>query len=479
MRILISLLVFLLFNGQIFAQYDEPWTLQRCIDEAFQKNIQIKQSELQVEFAIINQQQNKGAFLPSLNASASHGYNWGQTIDPFTNTFATERIRSNSMGVGTGLTLFNGFQLVNQHRQGSIDIEVQQANLEKMQNDIALNVANAFLNVLFQEEFVTAAQANVTNTLQQVERVENMVNAGAAPEGQLLEIKSQLANDEATLVRSQNGLNIAYLNLRQLLLIPDSEADSFIISRPPDDAADALQLPASSQAAVSSALNSFPEIKSASASLQSSRMGRKIAQSAIYPRLNVSYSYGSGYSGARTVPSGELIPAGTVPIGFVDGTNQVVVAPNFEYSGGFETKSFNAQMRDNVNQSLFFNLNIPIFNGFATRSNIRRAEVNVLNAEYNLELTKQQLRNSVESAWADALAALNSYRAAQQSVEAAELAFKYADIRFSEGASNIADYSAARARTDVARTDLIRSKYDYIFRVKVVEFYMGQPLTFR
>lgn len=472
-------LLTLLFNAQLTAQSNGPWTLQRCIDEAFQKNIQIKQSELQVEFSEINQLQNKGAFLPTLNASATHGYNWGQTIDPFTNTFATERIRSNSMGLGTGLTLFNGFQLVNSHKQGSIDIEVQKANLEKMQNDIALNVANAFLNVLFQEEFVAAAQANVTNTLQQVQRVENMVNAGAAPEGQLLEIKSQLANDEAALVRSTNGLNMAYLNLRQLLLIPDSEADDFVISRPPADAVEGLLLPGNKQAAVSSALNSFPEIKSASASLQSSLIGRKIAQGNLYPRLNVNYSYGSGYSGARVVPSGELMPAGTVPIGFVEGTNQLVVAPNFEYSGGFETKAFNAQIRDNVNQSLFFNLTIPIFNGFSTRSSIRRAEVSVKNAELTLELTKQQLRNAVELAYADALAALNSYRAAQQSVAAAELAFKYAEIRFTEGASNIADFSAARARVDVARTELIRSKYDYIFRVKVVEFYMGQPLTLR
>ena len=479
MRIFILLLTTLLTHTHLSAQNDGPWTLQRCIDEAFQKNIQIKQSELQVEFAEINQLQNTGAFLPSINGSATHGYNWGQTIDPFTNTFATERIRSNSIGLGTGLVLFNGFQLLNTYKQGNIEIEVQKANLAKMQNDIALNVANAFLNVLFQEEFVTAAQANVNNTLQQVQRVENMVNAGAAPEGQLLEIKSQLANDEAALVRSTNGLNMAYLNLRQLLLIPDSEADDFVISRPPADAVEEIKLPGSTQAAVSSALNSFPEVKSANASLQSSLVGRKIAQGNLYPRLNVSYSYGSGFSGARVVPSGELMPAGTIPVGFVEGTNQLVVAPNFEYSGGFETKEFNAQIRDNVNQSLFFNLTIPIFNGFSTRSSIRRAEVSVKNAEYNLELTKQQLRNAVELAWADALAALNSYRAAEQSVEAAELAFKYAEIRFSEGASNIADFSAARARVDVARTDLIRSKYDYIFRVKVVEFYMGQPLTLR
>ncbi len=474
-KILTLFLTIIVFS----ANAQERWTLQRCIDEAFSKNIQIKQSELQVELAEINQLQNAGAMMPSLNAQGGHGYNWGQTIDPFTNTFATERIRSNNVGIGTGLTLFNGFQNLNRVKQGSVDIEIQKANLEQMQNDVALNVTNAFLNVLFQEEFVNAAKANIESTEQQVTRVSNLVNAGAAPKGQLLEIEAQYAADQSALIRSENNLVIAYLNLRQLLLIPESEADSFEISRPPADAVDNLTLPASPRAAVSSALNRFPEIRSASASVESANIGLKIAKGGRSPRLNVSYSYGSGYSGARRAPVGELIPAGTQPIGFVDGTGEVVVAPNFQYSGGFETVGFGSQIRDNLNQSLFFNLTIPIFNGFATHSTIKRAEVNAIGAQYNLELAQQVLRQSVESAYADAVAALNSYQAAVQSVNAAELAFDYAEVRFDQGASNIADYTAARVRLDNARTELIRNKYDYLFRVKVVEFYMGQPLTFR
>lgn len=467
------LLISLSLNAQA------PWSLQRCIDEAFSKNITLKQGELQVELAKINQQQNTGAMLPSLNGQAGHGYNWGQTIDPFTNTFASERIRSNNFGLGTGLTIFNGFQNLNRVRQGAIDIEVQKANLEQVQNDLALNVTNAFLNVLFQEEFVNVAKANLSATTKQVERIQNLVDAGASPRGQLLEIDAQLASDEANLVQSENNLLIAYLNLRQLLMIPESEAENFRISPPSPDAVDQLSLPDSPRAAVQSATNRFPEIKSAQASVESANVGLKIAKGGMSPRLNMSYSYGTGYSGARRVPIGELLPAGTAPIGFVQGTGEVVVTPNFEYSGGFEIKAFNEQMRDNINQSLFFNLTIPIFNGWAIKGGIKRAQVGVISAEYNLERTRLQLRQTVEAAYVDAVAALNSYRAAVQSVNAAELAFEYAEVRYEQGASNIADYVAARSRLDGARADLIRNKYDYMFRVKVVEFYMGQPLTFR
>ena len=457
----------------------EPWSLQKCIDQAFQNNIQIKQSELNLELSRVNKEQSFGSMLPNLNANASHGYNWGQTIDPFTNQFATERIRSNSIGVGTNLTIFNGFQLLNRYRQSNIDIQVQQANLERMQNDIALNVANSFLNVLFQQEFLKIAQANVQRTQQQVDRVQALVDAGAAPQGDLFDIQAQMAADNASAIASQNNLDLAYLALRQLILVPEAEAADFEIKAPDVTDIQSMNVPGSVRLAVSNALNSFPEIKSAEAGVASAASNLSIAKGAMSPRLSASYSYGSGYSGARTVPVGELVPAGTVPIGFVEGSGELVVAQDFAFSGGFETKSFEDQIKDNVNQSLFFSLSIPIFNGFSTKGNIERAEINQQNAEYQLELTKQQLTQTVESAYADALAAYNNYQAAVESASAAQTAMEYATVRYEEGATTIVEYTTARVRLDNANADLVRNKYDFIFRVKVVEFYMGQPLTLR
>ena len=474
------IILFLLSLGlSVTGLAQEPWSLQKCIDQAFQNNIQIKQSELNLELSRVTKELSFGSMLPNLNGNASHGYNWGQTIDPFTNQFATERIRSNSLGLGTNLTIFNGFQLLNRYRQSNIDIQVQQANLERMQNDIALNVANSFLNVLFQEEFLKIAQANVQRTQQQVDRVQALVDAGAAPEGDLFDIQAQMAADNASAISSQNNLDLAYLALRQLILVPEAQAADFEIKAPDVTDIQSMNVPGSVRLAVSNALNSFPEVKSAEAGVASAASNLNIAKGAISPRLTASYSYGSGYSGARTVPVGELVPAGTIPIGFVEGSGEIVVAQDFAFSGGFETKSFEDQIKDNVNQSLFFSLSIPIFNGFNTKGNIERAKINQQNAEYQLELTKQQLTQTVESAYADALAAYNNYQAAVESASAAQTAMEYATVRYEEGATTIVEYTTARVRLDNANADLVRNKYDFIFRVKVVEFYMGQPLTLR
>ncbi|MFT4879643.1 MAG: outer membrane protein [Flavobacteriales bacterium] len=468
-------LLFIAVIGSSFAQ--EAWTLQKCIDYAFQNNIQIQQSQLNLELSEIGKQQNFGALLPSLNASASHGYNWGQTIDPFTNSFATERIRSNSLGANSSLTIFNGFQNMNRLKQSDIDIEARKADLEAQQNDVALNVANAFLSVLFQQELLRIAASNVENTDQQLQRISQLVDAGAAPRGNLLEIQAQRGTDQASLISSENNLNIGYLNLRQLLQIPEADKDGFQLAAPDADLAESMTLPGNSQSASSNALNNFPQIRSAEADLISAETNLKIARGGLSPRFSMSYSYGSGYSGAARLPVGDPILSET-PIGFVQGTNEVVVVPNISYNA-FETKAFGNQIRDNVNSSLFFSLSIPLFNGFSTKSTIERAQVNQKSASLQLESTRLLLEQNIQSAYADALAALNNYRAAQTAVESAELAMEYASIRFEEGASNITDYTQARVRLDNARSNLIRNKYDYIFRVKVIEFYMGQPLTFR
>lgn len=468
-------LLFIAVVGSSFAQ--EAWTLQKCIDYAFQNNIQIQQSQLNLELSEIGKQQNFGALLPSLNGSASHGYNWGQTIDPFTNSFATERIRSNSLGFNSSLLLFNGFQNTNRLKQSDIDIEARKADLEAQQNDVALNVSNAFLGALFQEELVRIATSNLENTDQQLQRISQLVDAGAAPQGNLLEIQAQRSTDQASLVSAENNRNIAYLNLRQLLRIPESEKANFSIVAPDADLADSMSLPANAASASSNALNNFPQIRSAEADLMSAESNLKIARGGMSPRLTMSYSYGSGYSGAARLPVGDPVFSES-PIGFVEGTNQVVVAPNVSYND-FEVKAFGDQIRDNINSSLFFSLSVPIFNGFSTKSNIERAKVNLQGASLQLEATRLQLEQNIQSAYADALAALNNYRASQAAVESAELAMEYANIRFEEGASNITDYTQARVRLDNARANLIRNKYDYIFRVKVIEFYMGQPLTFR
>ena len=469
-------LFFILLLGALFSvQAQETWGLEKCIDYALQNNIQIKQTELQLQLNQINQERNLGAFLPTLNASASHGYNWGQTIDPFTNQFATERIRSNSFGIGTSMNIFNGFQNQINLQQGRTNLEVAQADLESMMNDVSLQVANAYLNVLFNQEFVRIAEANLDGTNEQLGRIQKLVDAGAAPRGNLYDIQSQAATDQASLISAENNLKLAKLSLTQLLQLSGNDANIQIESPAIDDLG-GMSFPGSSTEVLAHATSNLPQMKSARAGVVSADQGVQLAKSGIYPNVSVSFNYGTGYSGNNRQPIGEPIFEGNTTIGFVDGTNEIVLSPSFGFDE-FETKPFQDQLSDNINSSLFFRMTIPIFNGFNTKASVSQAKVQQLQATYALEQTEQQLVQDVERAYADALAAKNNYEASETSLNAAQTAFEYAEAQYEAGSINLADYTTSRIRRDNANADLIRNKYDYLFRVKVLEFYNGNQLT--
>lgn len=453
----------------------ETWGLEKCIDYALENNIQIKQTELQLQLNQINQERNLGAFLPTLNANASHGYNWGQTIDPFTNQFATERIRSNSFGIGTNMNIFNGFQNHINLKQGKTNLEVAQADLEAMMNDVALQVANAYLNVLFNQEFLRIAEANLDGTNEQLDRIQKLVDAGAAPRGNLFDIQSQAATDQASVISAENNLKLAKLSLTQLLQLSGNDTNILIESPVIDDLGD-MSFPGSSTEVLAHATSNLPQMKSARAGVLSADQGVQLAKTGMYPNVSVSFNYGTGYSGNNRQPIGDPIFEGNTPIGFVDGTNEIVLSPSFGFDE-FETKPFQDQLSDNINSSLFFRMTIPVFNGFNTKANVSQAKVQQLQATYALEQAEQQLVQDVERAYADALAAKNNYEASETSLNAAQTAFEYAEAQYEAGSINLADYTTSRIRKDNANADLIRNKYDYLFRVKVLEFYNGNQLT--
>ena len=454
----------------------DTWTLQRCIDHAFQYNLTIRQGNLNVELTEEVKKNALGNMLPNLNASASHGYNWGQTIDPFTNQFATERIRSNSFGASTNMNLFSGFRLQNALKQSSVDVQSGKYDLEQVQNTLALNVAGAFLSVLQSQELQVIAQTNFDNTVVQVARIQKLVAGGQLAEGNLSEIEAQQANDEASLVAATNNLGLAELNLMQLIQLSDEEMRTFRISSPTDDP-ESLQLLTDAQAAIESALTNFPQIKSAESRWISATYGEKIAKGFAYPSLGVSFQYGTGYSGASRIPVGDPILGDPYAIGYVGDTFQPVFTVPFSYA--YDRKPFSDQLNDNINQSLFFSLQIPIFNGFSTRTNIQRARITREIASITLEQTRQQLTQEVQRAFADAQAAKSNYDAGKTALKASEKAFGYAQTRYEQGMINNTEYADARARVDNARTNLARNKYEYLFRAKILEFYQGRAITFR
>lgn len=476
-KVMIKNLIFVLL---IFAAAEGKgqniFSLNKCLEIALQNNISLNQGELVIKQNELGLTQSKANLLPSLNGNASHGYNWGQTIDPFTNQFATNRIQSNSFGLNTGVTIFNGFTLQNRIKQADLNLKISQLGLESSNNAIALAVANAYLSVLFNQELNTANLANRSASEEQLNRVRLLVEAGQVPEANLYQVQAQLAQDEARVINSENAISISKLNLIQLIQLPAEQRTNFQVESP-NLGEPEYNLP-SKNSVLLHALSAFPEMKSAELSMARADIDYKIANGGRYPRFAASYNYGSGFSGANQRGVGELTNFGNLPIGTVSGSGQEVLSlQETTFNTEFETVPFANQVKDNVNRSLFFSLNIPIFNGLSNSTNVQLARIGQENAKLESLNVKNQLTQTVESAFADANAAFKTYEAADYSLKAQNEAFKYAKIRYEEQVINGVDYAQARSQRDSALAEKIRSQYDYVFKLKILEFYQGKTIS--
>ena len=433
----------------VYGQLEKPqvWTLQRCLEHALEHNLQLQQAQLGLVRGALAETSAKGAFLPSLNASSSYGVNIGQRIDPFTNQFATDAVASSNYGMNSGLTLFNGFQNHLNLRRARLGLELAQANVDIAQNNLALNLASGYLNVLFQKEFLTISELNVEATDRQVDRIQKLVNAGAAAESDLFDVLAQQAADQSAVVGAQNGVTLAKLAMAQLLQLSGDEADQLDVAPPPDDLLETTMLPLSADAAVAYALSAFPDMRAAELQVTDATLGLDLAKAQRMPRLTGSYNVGSGYSELQIDPT------------------------------TLETFPFQKQFITNLNQSIFFSLSLPIFNGFGIETNIDRSEVDVLSAQLAKEQAAQALTQTVEQAWADARAAQRTFEANDRALEAASLAMTNAEARFEAGAISALEYADARTRLDNARINALRTQYDFVFKTRILDFYLGRPLS--
>ena len=473
----VSLMTLLLVSASATAQSAEGnvWSLQRCLEHALEHNLQLQQAELGLVRGALAETSAKGAFLPNLNASSSYGVNIGQRIDPFTNEFASDAVQSSNYGMSSGLTLFNGFQNHLNLRRARLGLELAQTNVEIAQNTLALNLASAYLNVLFQKEFLTIAQLNADATARQVDRVQKLVNAGAAAESDLYDVLAQQAADQSSVVAAENGVTISKLALSQLLQLSGEEADNLDVAPPSDDLIESTQLPLSADAAVTFALQAFPDMKAAELQVTDAYLGLDLAKAQRMPRITGSYSVGSGYSQNRqTLVTDPVTQEVNIPT-----TNEDIVLTTsiVVQEGEFETMSFQDQFSNNLNQSVFFSLSLPIFNGFGIETNIDRAEVDVLAAKLSQEQTAQALTQTVEQSWADARAAQRTFEANDRALEAASLAMTNAEARFEAGAISALEYADARTRLDNARINALRTQYDFVFKTRILDFYLGRPLS--
>lgn len=472
----VSLLFFAFkLDAQTPAAANQTMTLEQCIDYALKNNIQIKQSELNTELSQVNLTQSKANLLPSLNANASHSYNIGRTIDRFTNQFADAQVLSQNFGVSTDVTLFSGFQNINTIQQNKFTYLAGKYDIEKMKNDVALNIATAYLQILYSMETVDNAKNQMGITAAQVDRTKILVDAGSLAKGSLLDIQSQLASEELNLTNAQNQLDISYLNLAQLLNMPS--ADGLTIVKPELNVGSDALLTATPTQIYNSAVSNLPEIKSAEYHVKSAEKSVDVAWGGLSPRLSFSASYGTGYSGASqrilTPPS----YLGYSPDGSITSAGDTVLSPQFS-SATLEKIPFGDQYHDNVNKSFGFYLTVPLFNRFQTKTAIDRARIQKLNADLTVESTKLTIQKNVQQAYADASAGLKKYNASLKAIEAMQESFKYTEQKFNVGLLNTNVYNDAKNKLIKAQSDLLQAKYEYVFKTKVLDFYQGKPLKF-
>ena len=318
----------------------EVWTLEKCVEYALTNNIQVKQQQLQVKNQQALLQQDKLSLLPSVNGGATHGYNWGQTIDRYTNQFATSRVQTDNFYLGSTVTLFEGFQKINQIKQRKVDLEAANFDSDKFMDDISLNIATGYLQILFYSELSKTAENQLSATELQAKRLKSLVDAGAIAQGDYFTIEAQRALENSQVVSAHNDLDIAYLTLSQMLDLPTTEG--FEIEYPDLEMNAQPTLAISADQIYSFALETQPDIKGAESRVKSSEIGLTMAQGGQAPTLALQGSLGTGFSGA----------------------NKILDSTSFS----FNTKPFADQVKDNFNRSISLNLNVPIFNGWATRT---------------------------------------------------------------------------------------------------------------
>lgn len=458
-------------------------TLEECVQIALQNNPQIKQAGLQVAANENNLIQSKWERWPNLGFNASQGFSFGRNIDPFTNQFVQRNISFNNFGLNAGATLYNGLQLQNNIKQNDLTLQASEKDLAATRNDIMLNVALAYLNILSNRELIEVARQQGTATQLQLDRTQRLVDAGSLAESQLFDLRAQLANDELALVNAENNLESSKLQLKQLMNLSGSETIDVQTINAPDPALRAYENTVNE--VFDTALQNLPQMEAAKLRVQSAGAAIEIAKAQGLPSLSISGGINTQFSSAapkqRFVGDGsegttEQVVSQTRYVVVGDETlpiTEVVQVPG----GYFQTFNYFDQLNFNRNSSLQLSLRVPIFTNFQTKYRVANARIQQQNLEQQANIVTQQIRQNVEQAYIDMSNAGKRYSATANQVRALQEAFRVAESRFGAGAINSAEYNIAKANLDRARANLIQTKYDYTFRTKILDFYMNKPLT--
>lgn len=467
---------FLMFFSALFNNLNaqKAWTLQECVEYALKNNLQVKQSEINSSIAEANKQQSFFGFFPSLNGSASYNYNTGRSVDAFTNTFTTRSNQSANFSINSGVTIFNGFQLQHQYSQSNFNLKASRFDLDKIKNDISLNVAAAYLQAVYAKEETKAAEDRLKLADEQLTRTKKLVENDLLAKGSLLDAEAQKSTEEYTRISAFNAYQNAILTLTQLMNLESPEG--FEMETPKIDLLQQEPLSLTSEMIYKEALSRQPEIKSAQMRTSAAKSGWKGSLGGRLPRLTMYGSISTLYSNQAQRSKGAPLFLGYQPTGALTTSGDAVLSPSYVYE--FEKTPFSDQFDNNLSKSFGFSLSIPVFNGRSTEMAIRRSKLNYESAKINQQIAEDQLYKNIQQAHQDAIAALNKYEAAKKSADAQTEALMYMEKKYESGLVTSLEYTTARNNLTRAQSNMLQSKYDLIFKVKVLDFYAGKPLTY-
>jgi outer membrane protein len=464
----------------ISIQAQEQWTLMECIAYAQNNSLSIRQAEFNARQAELTLSQSQFSRLPSLNGDLSGGLQFGRTIDPTTNLFVTETSFAGRLSANASIILFNGNRINNSIKQGKIDREAARLDAQAEANNIALRVAQAYLSILLAEEQWENARTRLQLSREQLEQTDKMIRAGMRPENERFDFLTQIARDEQTIVEAENLIEANYLSLKQLMEI--DPAIDFIVARPPsvDIPPDANANLYTIEQIYAAALQTQPQIRANDLRINSAQLQENIARSGMLPTIALFGSLGTNYSSLfkdfnnPNFDNAVIVQNPSIPV-LING-EQASLATFDQRGVVFPRTPFFQQINNNFGQNLGLSMNVPLYNNHRNRVAIEQARVNALNQEVISRQIRQQLKADVQRAAADARAAQRSMEAAQRTYEAASIAFDNAQKRFDVGAINSLEYATARNNLDQSEIEIIRAKYQYLFNLKVVDFYLGREL---
>jgi outer membrane protein len=432
-----KIILFLLLVGLQLSAQDKKWTLEECVDYAIQNNISIKQSELDLKTSSVDKLEAIGGFLPSLSGNANYSVNTGASINPVTNQFQNQTFKSFSASANSNIVLFNGLANWKTLQRAKLNKIANSYRLDKMKDDIALSVANSFLQILFNKEQLKVQLNQNLITKENLKRTQELIDAGSLPAGDIFELQATDATQLQQIINTENALLISKISLCQTLLLEDYinfDISDEIIDLPISTITNETQ-----DAILEKAKESVKDVKIAIANVDVAKKDLALSRSSYLPSL-------TGFVGYNTRWSESPIYNFVEQLSLFDGT------------------------------AVGLQLNVPILNGFATRGRVQRAKINQERSEFQLKQAELDLERNVYQAYNDVSNAKKAFEAAQKTLEARKQALDFSKARYEVGLLNAFDFSQSTIAFENAQSEVLRTKYDYIFRTKILEFYFGIPL---